>query len=73
MVAPDAIPEAHVVWEADAACVVELRWRPAGGEADREMFQALRIHAGKIHEIADFRQLGAATKMAKRFVTQSLH
>jgi hypothetical protein len=31
------------------------------------MFQVLRLHAGKIHEMADYRTLGQATKTAKRF------
>jgi hypothetical protein len=31
------------------------------------MFQVLRIRAGKIHEMADYRTLGPATKTAKRF------
>ena len=55
------------MWESGGACVVRLQWRPAGGEADREMFQVLRLDGGKIREMADYRQLGPATKTAKRF------
>jgi hypothetical protein len=29
------------------------------------MFQVLRVQAGKVHEMADHRSLGAATKAAK--------
>ena len=64
---PDTTPEARLVWNGGGACVVHLRWRPAGGDADRVMFQALRIDDGKIREIADYRQLGPATRAAKRF------
>jgi hypothetical protein len=59
------------VWDAASTCVVQLRWRPTGEEAERQMFQVLRLDDGKIREIADYRQLGAATKTAKRFATST--
>jgi hypothetical protein len=55
------VPEARLVWDGGAARVVKLRWRPVAEEADREMFQVLRLDDGKIREIADYRQLGPAT------------
>jgi hypothetical protein len=71
MVAPDTVPEARLVWDAGAARVVKLRWRPVGEVADRELFQVLRLDDGKIREIADYRQLGPARRAAKRFAGQT--
>ena len=61
-----------LLWDGGAGRVVKLRWRPVDEEADREMFQVLRLDDGKIREIADYRQLGPATKAAKRFAGQTL-
>jgi hypothetical protein len=61
------MPDAQVVWGAPTAFVVRLRWRPAGEETDRDMFQVLRVRDDKIEEIADYRAPGPATKTAKRF------
>lgn len=55
------------MWDAPSAFVVSLRWRPAGEPAERQMYQVLRVRDGEICEIADFKQLGPATKTAKRF------
>jgi hypothetical protein len=71
MVSPDTVPDARLVWDAGAARIVKLRWRPFGEEVDREMFQVLRLDDGKIREIADYRQLGPARKAAKRFAGQT--
>ena len=68
---PYATPQAQVVWEAANAFVVRLQWRDAREHADRSMFQALRFREDKIREMADYRDIRAATKTAKRFTVQN--
>ena len=64
---PTTPPQALVVWDTPTAFIVRLRWRPADAPGNRQMFQVLRIGDDKIREIADYRDIGPATKTAKRF------
>jgi hypothetical protein len=66
VVDPSTTPEAVVV-EADRdTFVVCLRWRPVGGQVDQERFQVLGLREGKIRQMAEYRTIGEAIRIAKR-------
>ena len=57
-----------MVGDLRTAYVVQLSWQPNDQETAGSMFQVLRLDgAGRICEMADYRQLGLATRTAKRF------
>jgi hypothetical protein len=48
-------PRADVVGAGQDAVVVRLRWRPAGGPEDAELFQVLRLRDGLVVDMQDHR------------------
>jgi hypothetical protein len=68
---PATPPQATVVWTGGDAAIVHLVWRPVGEMDDRVMFQVLRFQDDRIREMADYRTIGDATQMARRFAAQA--
>jgi hypothetical protein len=58
------------VWTGGDAAIVHLVWRPVDGPEDREMFEVLRFQDDRIREMATYRAIGDAARMARRFAAQ---
>jgi hypothetical protein len=66
VVDPASTPQAVVVGAGEDSFVVCLRWRPVGSQVDQERFQVLGVRDGKIREMAEYRTIGEAIRIAKR-------
>jgi hypothetical protein len=52
--------------------VIRLSWRPLNADADRQLFEVLKLRHDKIREMADYRTAGEAVKAAKRLAPNGL-